>query len=111
MYNKFENVVFLGSDLKLKVSVTDAEKPMNEYNYTIELWSNQSKKVTYSKDDINHIILIDGEDNYCIVVLNTEDVGVGRLKCKVTIFVDDEDFPDDIRTEIVVLDTKINIIK
>jgi hypothetical protein len=51
------------------------------------------------------------DSNNYIVLVDTNEVGAGDLKCKVTAYIPDGDFPDELRTEVVNIDTGINIIK
>lgn len=49
-------------------------------------------------------------DNY-IALVDSKQIGLGNLKCKVTVNIPDSDFNDLLRTEVVIIDTNINIIK
>lgn len=99
--------VFLGTEIKLNVSIKPiADLTMDDYDFTIDAYCTISKMVTVSKAQA---IRID-ESNY-VVLIDTAQTGAGRLRCKVKAEIPDEDFDDRLRTEIVVVDTGIEIIK
>ena len=62
--------------------------------------------VTIAKRDA---IRID-ENNYVLLV-DTEELGAGDVKCKITAYIPDFDFPDTLRTEVSLIDTGLNVIK
>ena len=81
-------------------------------DYEILGWYLSSVKITEDSMDIINkadAIRVD-EDNY-IVCVDTNLTGAGELKCKVTAQIPDPDFEDLFRTEIVAVDTGINIVK
>jgi hypothetical protein len=49
-------------------------------------------------------------NNY-LLPLDTQELGHGVIKIKLTAFLPDKDFVDNIRTEVVFIDTNIEIIK
>lgn len=79
---------------------------MDDYNFEVEVYCSPKRPITIPKANA---IRIDS-DNY-VVLVDTNVVGAGDLKCKVTAQVPDGDFPDLLRTEVVCIDTGINIIK
>ena len=101
------NKVFLGTELKLNLNIDPINGfTMEDYDFLIDVYCQSSKVATITK---MQAIKVD-KNNYLICV-NTENIGTGNLKCKVTAYVPDEDFPDSTRTEVSVIDTGITIIK
>ena len=101
--------VYLGTELKLNINIEPIdEMTMDDYNFNVELICGLLKKTSkvISKDEAKRI----DQDNY-IVCFSTDDLGVGKLRCRVTAYLPDGDFKDSLRTEITETDTEIEIIK
>ena len=99
--------VFLGTELKLNINITPmGDITMDDYDFIVELYCSPKRTIIVNKADA---IRVD-EDNY-IVCVDTNLTGVGELKCKVTAQIPDPDFEDLLGTEIVAVDTGINIVK
>lgn len=114
MAMKNHNTVYLGTELKLKVSIDPVDNhSMSTYNFDIEAYCNENSVVTASKrgDVLTNLVSISGDTDAYLALVDTSIIGVGRLKCRVIAYIPDEDFPDDYRTEIDVLDPGIIIIK
>lgn len=98
---------FIGTELKLNIHIEPIGKiTMDDYDFEVEVYCSPKRPIIISKANA---IRIDG-DNY-VVLVDTNVVGAGDLKCKVTAQMPDSDFPDKLRTEVVCIDTGINIIK
>ena len=98
--------VFSGSTIKLNVSIDPIGRmSMEDYDFTVEILTTAAKSVSVPKAEA---IRVD-KNNY-IVAADTSALGVGRLKCKVTALIPDEDL-GGLRTEVVVVDTGIEIVK
>lgn len=117
------DVVFLGTELKLKVDIEPIEtdtKPltMDDYDFTIEVYCNRkdiltaSKKGNPSEEDFEviNIVRTPVSGNY-LVLVDTNIIGTGTIKCKITAEIPDIDFKDKYRTEVIILDTGIEVIK
>ena len=101
------NSPFLGTELKLNINIEPMDSiTMDDYDFEVEVYCSVKRIVTVLKKDA---IRID-ENNYVILV-DTMETGAGDLKCRVTAYIPDEDFDDGLRTEVVGIDTGINIIK
>lgn len=99
--------IFLGTELKLNINIEPiGTVTMDSYDFEVEVYCSPKKTIIVKKNDA---IRID-ESNYVILV-DTNVVGAGDLKCKVTAQIPDADFSDMIRTEVVAMDTGIKIIK
>ncbi|MBQ1227474.1 MAG: hypothetical protein IIX79_05240 [Alistipes sp.] len=98
--------VFLGSELKLNIHIDPlGEITMDSYDFVVTLYTSTSRTLKVLK---TQAVRID-ENNY-VVLVDTTKVGAGKLKCRVEAQVPDGDFPDQLRTEIVVLETGIVIV-
>ena len=102
-----ENSIFWGTEIKLNVSVEPiGSVTMDDYEFVIDVFTSASKAISIPKSDAIRI-----DDSNYVVKIDTTAVGTGRLKCKVTAQVPDADFADFYRTEVVIVDTGIDIIK
>ena len=101
--------IFLGTELKLNINIEPMNRiTMDDYDFEVELICgtfNKSNKVI-KKEQAKRV-----DSNNYIVCFDTAEVGAGKLKCKVTAFLPDDDFEDGKRTEVVEIDTGIEIIK
>lgn len=99
--------VFLGTELKLNVNIEPmGDISMDDYDWSVEVYCSTKKTVVVKKEEA---IRID-KDNY-VVLVDSAELGAGDLKCKVTAFIPDLDFPDTLRTEVMIIDTGIDIVK
>lgn len=107
MGNKINQSPFLGTELKLNVHIEPiGDITMDDYDFEVEVYCSPKRAIVARKEDT---IRVD-ESNY-IVLVDTNIVGAGALKCKVTAYIPDGDFEDSLRTEIVAIDTGINIVR
>lgn len=109
-----EVYIELGTEVKLNMRVNSFDEfALGNYNFTVELFSNPRGPIVtyeYAKGDTNEDIKIIDEENF-VVTLDTTELGVGKLYCKMTAYIPDTDFVDKLRTEIAVSKTNITIIK
>lgn len=99
--------VFIGTELKMNVNIAPINGvSMDDYDFEVETYCSPKKSIITKKSEA---IRVDG-NNY-VVLVDTSTVGAGDLKCKVTAYLPDADFSDMLRTEVVSIDTGINIIK
>ena len=118
---KNHNTVYLGTELKLRVGIEPmGGLHMEDYNFDIEAYCNDKSVVKASKrkdpqtkeDVLTNLVAIDGDEDNYIALIDTSVIGVGKLKCRVVAYIPDTDFTDDgVRTEVVVMDTGITIVK
>lgn len=107
MATYLEQPLFLGTGLKLNIHIEPmGEMTMDDYNFEVEIYCSSKRAITVKKQDA-----IRNDENNYIVLVDTNIVGSGTLKCKVTAYIPDGDFEDHLRTEIVIIDTGINIVK
>lgn len=102
-----DNKVFIGSEIKLNISIQPlGDLTMDDYDFEVETFCSPRKVVLTKKSDA---IKVD-ENNY-VVLVDTDIVGAGDLKCKITAYIPDADFDDGLRTEVAALETGVHIIK
>lgn len=108
MLNRQYNTVFLGTELKLNLSIDPiGDLTMDDYDFKVEAYCSSRNVIRVYKANATKV----DEKNY-IIPVDTGAIGTGALKCKVTAYIEDPDFKDDgIRTEVVVVNTGINIVK
>lgn len=105
--------IILGTDLKFSIKVDPIEVEgqtekllLKDCNFEVEMFVDLDNKVIIPKDKATY-----KNDNEYYVGFNTSEVGVGRLKCRVIIHLDDDVFEDDVRTEIIEIDTGLKIVE
>lgn len=107
MATSLRSTAFLGTELKLNIHIDPIDDvTMDDYDFIVELYCSPKRTIIVNKADAIRA----GEDDY-IVCVDTNLTGAGDLKCKVTAQIPDPDFEDLLRTEIVAVDTGINIVK
>lgn len=107
MATKVIDETFLGSELKLNVSISPVGTvTMDDYDFVAEFYCTSKKKLIIKKQDA---IRID-EENF-VFLIDTNEIGYGMLKCAITAYIPDADFPDSIRTETKLIETGIIITK
>lgn len=102
-----ENIIYKGTELKLNINIEPiGEVTMDDYDFTCEFYTSPKAVITIEK---NKMIKVD-DSNY-IALLDSQNVMTGKLKCKITAYIPDADFPDMLRTEVVTIDTGMNITR
>ena len=101
--------VILGSEIKLNLYIEPiGDISLNDYDFNVSLYCSPSKIITYKKEDTKEVV---EDPNSRILPIDTNKLGVGRIMAKVTAYLPDGDFDDNLRTEIVFIDTDIEIKK
>ena len=102
-----ENEVFLGTELKLNINIEPMESfTMDDYDWNVEVWTSTKRLMVISKEQA---IRIDNS-NY-VILIDTNELGAGDVKAKVTAYIPDFDFPDTTRTEVVGISLGIKVQK
>lgn len=102
-----DNIIGLGSEIKLNLNIEPVGGyTMDDYDFVAEVYCKAKKSVVVEK---KQAIRIDA-NNYFLPV-DTQELGRGYIKCKVTAQIPDKDFADGFRTEVVFIETNIEIIK
>ena len=98
--------IFFGTEFKLNINIEPLDDiTMDDYDFKVEL-STMQKSLKYDKSQ-----LIRQDKNNYTVLVNTEEIGLGSLRCKVTANIPDTDFEDGFRTEVVIINPEIHISK
>ena len=101
-------MVFLGTELKLNIHIDSIDgQHMSDYDFKVEVFANTKKTITIEKSDNTKCKKVDN-DNY-LILLDTTEVGCGELICKITAYIPDNQFEDNLRTEVDVIKTGIII--
>jgi hypothetical protein len=101
-----ENII-IGTELKININIDPIEDlTMDEYDFKAVFYSHSSRQKEIKKEEM---IRID-KNNY-VALVDSTNLGAGELRCKIIAYLPDDDFPDNTRTEVVCIDTGINIIK
>ena len=102
--------IIKGSDFKLNLNIDKIEgKGMHDYDFYVELYTSNSKPYILKKEDL--ISLIDDKGENVILPIESSKLGTGKLTVRVIVTLDDADFLNDKRTEIIVINTGIEIKK
>lgn len=108
--------VIIGTELKLNVNVEPIDKvSMASYDFDVILRGGKNS-ITLSKkgETLSDGLIKDDDDNY-IVAFNTQDLGLGKIVCRVVAYIRDEHFhfegQDRKRTEITEVSTGIEVVK
>ena len=102
-----QQVVTLGSQEKILITADlPDDLTMTEVDFEVEVMNAEAKdkKKTFSKTEC---ILTD-EGDY-VVIIDTDDYGVGMLMVKVTFQIPDQDFPSGFRKSVVRINPHITI--
>ena len=102
-----ENVIGLGSEIKFNLNIEPiGGYTMDDYDFLAEVYCKAKKSVVVEKKDA---IRIDA-NNYLLPV-DTQEIGHGVIRVKIHALIPDKDFYDGVRTEVVFIETGIEIIK
>lgn len=102
-----ENMVYYGSELKVNVGLKPIGSfTMDDYDFNCEFYCYSNKKLIVNKSK-----MIKQDANNYVAIVDTKSVGTGSLKCKITAYISDGDCEDGLRTEVLVIDTGISIVK
>lgn len=106
------NSVFIGTELKLTLNISPIEGlTMSDYEWEVEVFTSSKRGIILKREDCVYL----DDENY-ILLINSELLGIGEIKCKVTAYIPDEDFQnygdkDGIRKEVLGINTGVFITK
>lgn len=101
-----ENQIYFGTEIKVNVSIEPiGSYTMDDYDFQCEFYCYTNRRFVITKGN-----MIREDANNWLALLKTELFGKGSLKCKITAYIPDADCDDGLRTEVLVLDTGIQII-
>jgi hypothetical protein len=102
--------VYLGSEIKLNLNIEKiGNLSMRDYDFEVAVFCSPAKVLTIHKGD-NGLIKEQDDSNY-VLLIDTESIGIGKVKLQVTAQIPDLDFSDSLRKEIQVVETEIEIVK
>ena len=107
--------VIIGTELKLNVNIQPIDGiTMASYDFDV-IRKGGKQSVTLSKkgDTLTDGLRQGDDENNYIVAFNTEDLGLGRVVCRVVAYIPDGDFnlQDRKITEITEVNTGIEVVK
>lgn len=106
MTNKKTNI-FIGTELKLNIHIEPiGSLSMSDYDWEADVYCSAKSVLNIKKEQAVQV-----DDNNYILLVDTEKLGAGRVKCKIAAYIPDEDFEDGIRNEVCGIDTGIDIVK
>lgn len=101
------NTIGLGTKPKLNINIEPiGEVTMDDYDFEVDIYCSLKRVQTTKKEDA---IRVD-ENNY-IVLVDSNLLGHGDVKAKVTAYIPDDDFDDGIRPEVAYVATDLVIVK
>lgn len=99
--------IIYGSEIKLNINIKPVDfLHMSDYDFNVVFFTNSDSSVTLSKEQLKKV----DDDNYLAMIDSTQ-LGLGKVKMKITAYLPDNDFDDKIRTEIIQTITGIQIVK
>lgn len=103
---KMSNRVFRGTEIKINISVEPiGSATMDDYDFEAEFFCSPVRSQVIKKEEARRI----DKDNY-VMIVDSNQVGVGALKCRMTAYIPDGDFDlDFVRKEVTVIDTGVTI--
>ena len=104
--NKKSNVSISGTEIKLNVHIDPlGNLHMDDYYFECKFYIFPKKFIIVKKADM---VKVDA-DNY-LAMVDTTDLGIGKLHMMVTAEIPDSDFGDGTRREIACVNTEIEIV-
>lgn len=99
--------IIYGSEIKLNINIKPIDSlHMSDYDFNVVFFTNTESKIVMNKDQCKKV----DDDNY-LALLDTTKLGLGKLKMKITAYLPDIDFDDELRTEVIQETTGIQIVK
>lgn len=99
--------IFLGTELKLNIHIEPiGDLTMKDYDFNVDVFCSSRQVVNIKKEEAIYV-----DDTNYIILIDTNDIGIGNVKCKITAYIPDQDFEDGFRTEICGIKTDIEIVK
>ena len=98
-------VVYYGSQVVFNLHIDPVDGvSAKEYDFGVVV--SAKREVQLAKSDLAEV----DDDNY-IILLDTTEVGLGEIVIKVEAYLPDGRWPNEVRKEITVIHTGINIVK
>lgn len=102
-----KDIVYLGSELKLNMYIEPINgRTMDQYNFECEFYCHPNKRVKKVKEQMQKV-----DSNNYVAVVDTKELGIGNLFCKVTAYLPDTyGGPDGVRSEVSLVDLGVCIM-
>ena len=97
----------IGSDVKILI---EAELPdelkLSDVDFAVTVINSSQKDVnqTYAKDDC-----LETEDGNYVVMVDSDELGIGVYTCRLTVFIPDTDYPTGYRREVVKINPHVQV--
>lgn len=106
MNNINNDTVISGTEIKMNVHIDPlGHLHMSDYDFECKFYIFAKKAVIITKADM---VKLD-DDNY-LVLVDTTDLGIGKLHLTLTAQIPDADFRNTMRREIACVDTGITVV-
>lgn len=100
-------IIWRGTVAPLSISLEAPDgQSMDEYDFSVEFYTSAYKPLTLTKESA----IRQGENSYLFLV-NTSEIGTGRLECRVTAKLPYPGTPDGFRLEVLKLTTDYIILQ
>lgn len=99
------NITIVGTQIKFMLSLSLPQNlAMDDVDFSASFYTVSNRAVIIHKQEMQRI---DGNNYICIV--DTHNLGAGRIKCQVEALLPDSSMPDGKRKEVVYVDTEEEI--
>lgn len=97
----------IGSDVKILIEASlPDDLLLRDVDFTV-------KVVNYSQKDLSQIYTksecVETEDGNYVVLVNSEDLGIGEYRCLLTVYIPDTDYPAGTRKEVVKINPHVQV--
>lgn len=101
------NNIFIGTELKLNINIEPMDEfTMDDYDWLAEVYCSTKRIITISKSSAIRI-----DSNNYVLLVDSNLLGAGDVKVRLTAYIPDFDFPDTLRSEVSIVDTGLKIVK
>ena len=97
----------VGSQIKIPLMIPMPEGvTLEDIDFSLTVYNDDKKDMqkAFAKEDC---LLKD--DGVCVVLVDSDDLGVGMYMAKVTLMLPDDDFPDGLRRDVMRINTNIKV--
>lgn len=97
----------LGTEFKINVHIDRLDGfSMDDIEFECEFYTFRNRKTVVKKQDMVRV----DQDNY-LAMIDSSELGVGTIICRVIAYIPDADFDDGFRTEVEEVSTGITIVR
>ena len=97
----------IGSDVKILIEAMMVDNlTLHDVDFTVTVYNSSEKVVqkTYTKDEC-----IETENGDYVVLVDSDELGIGRYMCRLTVQIPDTDYPTGHRKEVVKIDPHVMV--